>query len=97
MDHKTARLVQRDQGSSVEHELPQRLTAVGTDASRIRRGIARRQSPENLVRGLVGKDDHVELIVQLAGAHDRVDEGRVRHLPLVEDPPGPALVNRCVV
>src|SRR5205809_6982007 len=97
MDSEAARFVKRDQRAAVVDELPERLAAIGTHAARVRRGIARRQPLQNLAWRLIGEDNHIELIVQLARADDRIDERRVRHLPVVEHPARPALIERWVV
>src|SRR5713101_5645872 len=50
LDRESARVVQRDERSASVHELTQCFAAFGAQSARIRRGIARRQAFQNLLR-----------------------------------------------
>src|SRR5207249_10292579 len=64
------------------------------ETSGIGRGILTGQAVEQLVGRLIRQDDHFEVLPELPGTHHRVDDRHVGHLPGIEHPPRPPLVDR---
>jgi hypothetical protein len=71
------------------------MSALFAKSACVGRGVhVRRESVEELERRLIGQDDDVELLLQLACAHDGVHERDIGDLPGIEHPAGPTLIHR---
>ena len=70
LDRESARIVQRDERPTIVDKLPERFAAFRTHSARIGRWITRRQTLQDFLRRLIGKDDYVEVIFEFPRADD---------------------------
>ena len=91
---KLAGSIEGDQGPTVSDKLEQSGQAVLSDSA----GILRRDrsflvTADNGSGRDIGQDNDIVFLFEMAVADLRILKGRIRKLPLVEDPTGPTLVH----
>src|SRR5260221_11728621 len=94
LDREIARFAHRDERSALGDELFEVVDAGLADAAAILGANGRRvEAVDDPARILIGDDDRVELLAQLAVANLRVVDGRQVEFVLLEHPARPALVH----